>query len=214
MRAVVLTKILAAAQANNVTVSQAGVANTPLSINGSATASGVATFDTQRRVIVTSVGSDSGVTFNIFGTREGGIPIREGLVGAVGTVAQSNLDFLTVTGIVPTAATAGAVTVGTTTVGSSPYQLPNMYLTPFNIDVGVTVSGTVNFTVEYTYDDFYTVQPGGVVSVPTAFSLTALAAKTANTDGAFTSPVRGWRLTVNSGSGTATATGIQAGITN
>lgn len=218
MDPIVLAKTLAAASSNNVALAQTGTAGVGLTLNGSAVTNAIATLDTQRRLLVTSSGNDSAVTFTVQGTRQGGIPIVDSFAGSNAVTAQSNLDFLTVQSIVPSANTAANVAVGTTNTGSTPYQLPNFHITPFLLQIGVVVSGTVNYSVEYTYDDFYTVapatSPNPVTVNPTAFSLTALAAKTANTDGSFTQPVRGWRLTVNSGSGTATATGIQAGIRN
>lgn len=90
-----------------------------------------------------------------------------------------------------------------TGVGSTEWIPCNLNLTPFNIGFGVVVSGTVNYTVEHTFDI-----PSGS---PAVFPHPSVAAQTTNKDGNYAYPVRAIRLTVNSGTGTATLTAIQAG---
>lgn len=75
---------------------------------------------------------------------------------------------------------------------------------PFNIGFGVTVTGTVNYTVEHTFDD---VQDSTIT--PIAFSHSTAANQTTNQDGNYAFPVRAVRVTVNSGSGTAKLTILQ-----
>lgn len=75
---------------------------------------------------------------------------------------------------------------------------------PFAVGFGVVVTGTVNFTVQHTFDD---VQATGVT--PTWFDHSSVAAKTANTDGNYAFPVRAIRLKQNSGSGSCVMTVIQ-----
>lgn len=220
MLPITLTKTLAANSPNNIAASQSGTANTSLTLNGTAATGGVAILDTQRRVQINSAGNDSSITFAITGTREGNIVIGETLVGANTSNAISQLDYLTVTKVVPSAATAAAITMGTTGVGSTSWKLANYDITAFQLNIGVEVTGAVTYTVEYTFDDFVTVTPGGSsyqtpTSIPVAFPVTGLTATTSSTTGGFVNtPIRGWRLTVNSGTGTAVATGIQAGIRN
>ncbi len=217
MQPIVLTKTLAASNATIVAALQRTSAAGPVTL-----VSAPVTLDTQRRVLVTSQGNDAGINFVLTGTREGGQPIGETLAGTNASSALSSFDYLTVTSITTSGATASGITAGTTTVGSTSWKLPNYHLTPFQLNIGVAVTaGVVNYTVEYTYDDFVTVTPGGstyqpaLPTPPVAFALTALATQSSNKDGGFIgNPIRGWRLTVNSGTGTAVATGIQAGIRN
>src|SRR5512135_871782 len=72
-----------------------------------------------RRVIITSGGNDTGITFTITGTNSTGSTIVEVLVGANAGAAQTNQDFATVRSIVPSAAVAGTVSSGTNGVASS-----------------------------------------------------------------------------------------------
>ena len=80
----------------------------------------------------------------------------------------------------------------------------NTNISPFNVGFGVEVTGTVDYTVQHTFDE-----PFGESF--TWFSHPTIAAKTDNQDGNYAFPVLQVRLTVNSGGGTATLTLIQAG---
>lgn len=202
------TKTLAAASANNIAQSQSPGAGA-ITLNGSTVTSGVATLDTARRVRITSGGNDSGITFTVVGTNYFGNALSETITGANASTADTTQDFATVTSVTHTGSVAGTVTVGTNGVGSTPWYNLDPFTDTFNVGIGVVVSGTINFTVEYTYDDANSPYTG---TFPTAFSLTALASKTANTDSTLTNPCWGVRLTVNSGTGTAKVIIVQVGI--
>lgn len=201
---------LAAASANNIALSQTPGGAVAMTLNGSTVASGVAVLDAQRRVLITSAANDSGITFTIAGANRWGNPISEVLTGANASTAQSVLDYKTVTSVTTSGAAAGAVTVGTSGVGSSGWIMLNPHAMPFNVSLAVVfgATGAPNATVQYTYDSPN--DPSG--AVPTAWA-TAIAGKTVNSDTTLGFPVRAVRLLMNSGTGTATLTVIQAGIT-
>jgi hypothetical protein len=92
-----------------------------------------------------------------------------------------------------------------TGAGSTSPVVANTNTSPFNVGFGVIVSGTVNYTVQHTFDD-----PADGFS--TWFPHPTIASLAANADGNYAFPVTGIRLTVNSGGGTATLKLIQAGI--
>lgn len=211
MRPVVLGKTLQAASVNGIAQSQSLAGAGSFTLNGSAVSGGVATLDTQRRVLITSAGNDSGISFTVFGTNQGGNAIEETVAGANAGAAATNQDFLTVTQVASSGATASTVQVGTDSVGSTPWALVDPHVTPCNLGLGVVVSGTVTYSVEYSYDDITGLAPG---SFPNVFPLAALASKTANADASITWPIRAVRLTLNSSTppGAATLTAIQAGI--
>lgn len=96
-------------------------------------------------------------------------------------------------------------TVSKTGTGSSDSLVMNTNVTPFNVGFGVIVSGTVDYTVQHTFDDPAT-------GFSTWFSHPTVAGQTANADGNYAFPVTGVKVLVNSGSGTATLKLIQAGI--
>lgn len=96
-------------------------------------------------------------------------------------------------------------TTSKTGTGSSSALVMNTNISPFNVGFGVVVSGTVNYTVQHTFDD-----PG--VGFTTWYSHPTIASQTANADGNYAFPVTGVKVLVNSGSGTATLNLVQAGI--
>jgi len=95
--------------------------------------------------------------------------------------------------------------VSKTGVGSSSALVMNTNVSPFNVGFGVVVTGTVNYTVQHTFDD-------PAVGFSTWFSHPTVASLAANADGNYAFPVTGVKVLVNSGSGTATLNLIQAGI--
>jgi hypothetical protein len=90
-----------------------------------------------------------------------------------------------------------------TGAGTSRWVPVSRYLA--NTSIAVVVSGTVDYTVQATYDDVF-----DSTVTATAFDHGSLAAQTANASGAYTSPITAVRIKVNSGSGSATMTVIQA----
>jgi len=95
------------------------------------------------------------------------------------------------------------VVVSQTGVGAR--IIPVDYLqVAFSVGVGVTVTGTVTFSIEHTYDD--ALNPA---VTPIWFAPTADAGKTANYDKGFVTPIRAVRLNVTAGTGTAVMTVLQ-----
>ncbi len=92
----------------------------------------VVTLDTPRRVIITSAGNDSGITFTLTGTDWANTPISEVVTGSNAGVASSVFDYQTLTSIVASGATASTITVGTNGVAAPPgLGLTNMRLVPW-----------------------------------------------------------------------------------
>lgn len=96
-------------------------------------------------------------------------------------------------------------TVSKTGVGSSTPIVMNTNVSPFNVGFGVIATGTVDYTVQHTFDD-------PAVGFTTWFSHPTVAGETANADGNYAFPVTGIKVLVNSGTGSATLKLIQAGI--
>lgn len=95
--------------------------------------------------------------------------------------------------------------VSQTGVGSTSPLVMNTNISPFNVGFGVIVSGTVDYTVEHTFDD-------PAIGFSTWFPHPTIATLAVDADGNYAFPVTGIRLTVNSGGGSATLKLIQAGI--
>ena len=214
----IFTQALVAASANNIAVSQSPGAGA-ITLNGSTVTGGVATLDTQRRILITSGSSDAGITFTVNGTNGAGFPISDTFAGGA-TTAQSNLDFKTVTSVTHTGSVASTITIGTNGVGSSLWQIVNWNAYPPNIAVAVQlVSGAANFTVEHTYDDPNILPGTGGLNAagftyPVPWPDATLNSASASGETQINTPVTAWRLTTNSGTGTLVVRGLQDGISS
>ena len=144
---------LAAASANAVALSQSLVGAGNVVLNGALVVGGVAVLDQPRRIIVTSAGNDSGITFTAYGTDWSGNAVQSKAT-AGGNIAAVDLgvSFATVTRIAASGATAAAITVGTNTVADS----RPLFTSEFSFGPAmavVEVTGTANYTVRTSQDD-------------------------------------------------------------
>lgn len=210
---VTVTKALTvAADDDGICASQTPSGAGNLTINGALASGGVASLTSQRRVLVTCGGADSGRTFTVYGTKQGGAPISEAIAGSAGSTTQSNLDFLTVTRVAVDAATAGAVKVGTSEVGSTDWQSVDTFVTPPNIGIQLTLTGTANFSIETTQYDANNLPAGITYPAPSVSpSFNGLSASYAGT---INDAVAMFRLTINSGTGSVNMTYGQAGLSS
>ena len=193
---------IAAASANNVAQSQTPAAAGALTLNGAAVTGGVATLDVPRRVLITTAADETAKTLTITGTDRNGIAITETLTGPNATTAYTVQDFKRVTAVSVSAAFAGAVTVGTNGVASSRW----VFLDPYSVgnpSFQVSVSGTVNWTVETSNDDVVSgaVAPGSTVWFSSSDA--NLVAQTAAKQGTQVPLPNMVRLTLNSVTGSA-----------
>lgn len=131
----------------SVTISGAAAGAVTVGMNG------LATLDTARRVLITCGGNDTGITFTVTGTDWAGSPISETITGVSGSTTYSVLDYLTVTSITTSGAVATVVSVGTNGVASSPWVRFDNYAAAAQVAIQLTVSGTVNYTLQQTLDD-------------------------------------------------------------
>ena len=209
MRPITQSRQLDAADPNGICLDQTTGGAGNLLINGALATGGVAALNVQRQVELESVGNLSAINFTITGTDGQGRAISETLVGPnIGTVATV-LNFLTVTQVAADAAVGTAVEVGTNGVGASQEIPLDQYISPFNVNLFIDVTGTVNVTAQFTGDDIFGDAPG-------PFNWTNhpdLTNVVADADGTFISPVSACRLLTNSGVGEAVLRVLQAGLT-
>lgn len=197
-----ITLALAAASANNIAQSQSPGAGA-ITLNGSTVVSGVAILDAARRVIVTSGGNDTGITFTITGTDRYGRAQVETITGANAAAATTIKDFLTVSSVAHTGSVAGTVTVGTSAVGSTQPFIMDTIANPFSVGISCTISGTPTYSVELSNDDL---SPAWDVNAnnPTWFPASGFNAATANAIGSVLFPVTMIRLTRTASTGSVT----------
>lgn len=174
--------------------------------------SGTATLDYARRIIITSGGNDSGITFALAGTDWAGNTISETITGANAGVASSVLDYKTVTSVRSSEATAGTVTVGTNGIAGSPWVRFDDFASLSDTTLAAIVSGTVNYDVQTTMDDpNRTANPTAKSAMTWLASLdTAVVGATASKSSYFNNTPIFARVLLNSGSGSVTTTFRQA----
>lgn len=184
---------------------------------------GVATLDSQRRILLSYGNEVAPRTLVIAGANDAGAAISETLSipsGAGGTVATKQ-DFATVTSATPAGGGwSAAVTLGTNTVGSTPWFVPDLWLTPTLIEVATELAagGTANWSVEVTDDDpkmpLAPFQQGYNQALPVCNPIAwlGLSGVTANASSVINTPIQAWRLTINSGQSLVTARVQQAGL--
>ena len=158
-----------------------------------------------------SAGNLSAINFTFTGTNAAGQTVTETVAGPnAGTQATVRDDWATITQIAVDAAVGTNVEIGTNTVGGSQPIPLDQYISPFNVSLAIIITGTVNVTVQYTFDDVLTEGQSGPF---TWTNHTDLTAQTADADGTLISPVSAVRLLTNSGDGTCRFETQQAGLT-
>src|ERR1700680_1620776 len=219
-RAIVLTKSLAAANAAIIAAAQLPVSGTALALVGG----GTVKLDSQRRILLTYGNEAIARTLALTGTNDAGAAISETLVvpsGGGGTIAAAQ-DFLTITSAVPAGGNWSAnASLGTNGTGSTPWQVPNQHITPFELALAFNIlSGVVTASAEVTEDSVLapiSIYSPGYSQTPPVPLATAWAGML-NLNGADSALVNtligGWRPTSTAGSGVAQLTGRQAGIRN
>lgn len=154
-----------------------------------------------RFVTITSTGDDSGITFLIVGTGPAGEPQTETVTGANAGTATGTKSFSSVESIYASGATDGDVEAGVAQAGYSTW-LPMDIYTPNQVTtISVSVSGTVNYSIEYTNEDpFDTSFVHQAVAHPAAGG--AFTSATTNQTHFTTTLMRAVRYKINSGDGT------------
>lgn len=199
---IVTSVTLVAAAATGVGVAQVlpGLSGLSLVLNGTKVTAGVAVFDAPRRVALLSGGNDSGITFTVTGTGGSWLAntaISEVVAGTNGSTAVTKQDFLTVTSVVASGASAGNVTVGTNGTGSGPWVIWDSFTSDFQVSCfGVVLSGAPTWGVEYTYDDVFGLWLPPA-TIPRALPLAAMTGLLGTADGALTNGCRASRLTLS-----------------
>ena len=156
---------LTAPSATNVRTASGVLAAGAIVLNGSLVSGGIATFDNARRVLFTTTADETTKTATLIGTNWSGNPIGEVVTLVNNSTVASVLDYKTLSSVVISAALTGNLSVGTNGVAGSPWVACDPWAgLPIGVQVGV--SGTVNYTVQITYDD-----PNSPVSPPTVAAL-------------------------------------------
>lgn len=214
----VFTKKLAAASATSIAASASAVAGTPMTLTASPVTIDTATSTNSaigRRVLLTSTSGSETMQVTLTGTNGSGSVVSETITfSGSSTTLVSNLDYVTVSQVLPVTNSVGNISVGTNATGSSPWFALNYSGTStFTVSAGVElVTGTGTYSIEYTYDD-----PNNLVvsTYPypwTNSTPTALVAATSTKDGLISFPVKAVRFTITAGTGGFQVWFVQYGI--
>lgn len=139
----------------------------------------------------------SGITFTLTGTDADGKTQTEAVTGPNATTVYSTKHFLTVTSVA-VSSTTGASTfdLGVKDECVSRSIPLNYFITPFNVSLGVDISGTISYTIQHTFDDVYS--QATAIAQQTWFNHSSLASLTADNDSNYAFPCRACRIKVNS----------------
>lgn len=206
-----LSLTLVAAVSNGIAQSQSPGGAGNLTLNGSLVSGGVATLDSggaARRVLITSAADDSSKTFTVYGTDRYGRTQSEAVTGGNTTGVYTNRDFLTVTRIAVSAATAGAVTAGTNGVGSTAPWIVTRLSDPSKIGYGITSASSTGYNLEGCYEDFADRNWDLAANDATWFTILDGSAGT-NQNGTIDQSITMIRLTVTTGTGNVKAKLVQ-----
>lgn len=114
----------------------------------------------ERTVSLTSTGNLSGVNFTITGKDIRGAALTETRVGPNSNTVYTTAYFYEVDTVTVDAAVGTAVSVGIGTTGRSQWYKIDYQLTPVNVGLGVTVSGTdLTWTIVQTMYNVSTAEP-------------------------------------------------------
>ena len=132
------------------------VATGTVTLNGSlySSATGIATLDQPRRVLFTSSGNDTGITFTVYGTDWNNMPVSEVVTGANATTTYTVYDFKTVTSVVASGASAGTVSLGTNAIASSRPMFLDLYADSSTyIQTDTNGSSAITYTIQISGDN-------------------------------------------------------------
>lgn len=130
-----------------------------VSISGAATGaitvghSGTATTDVARRIIITSGGDDTGITFTLTGTDLDNNVQSEVITGVSGAAASSVLSYKTVTSILTSGAAASTLIVGTNATADSQWVRFSNFGANAQVAIQVNGAANSNFTIQQTLND-------------------------------------------------------------
>lgn len=181
-------------------------------LNGAIAVDGVADIAPtggERQVRLSPAADESARTFTVEGTNASGAFVLDTVAGANAVPMLTTVYFASVSRISVDGATSGTVSAGTTAVGSSGWIPLDFYRNPIDVGFAITVDGTVNYTVQHTYQPLL---GSGFDFVPRNFDHATLAAETTTQTGTYKESITGMRVHINSGTGTLTIDVLQAGL--
>ena len=205
MRPISFTRSQPAASGTSVAAAQLLNASGVITLNGALVSGGVATLTVPAVLTVFSEAATS-VNFVVTGTAPNGASQTETLaVTASGTVTGS-LSFATVTSVAASAPTSATISLGNGVPGYTAWIPLDIYTPNQVTNISNKVSGTVNYSVEYTNEDPFNT---GIQQLAVPHPNASLTAATGDETQFTTTLMRAVRLKINSGNGSVRFTCVQ-----
>lgn len=203
MRPVTLTVNPSAASTTKVAAAQTVLIGGSLTLTAAATA-GIDASGAARILLVTTTEDDSAGNLTFTGTDADGNSQTEVLAMPNSTTKVTTKAYKTISSITTDLAITANISIGTvgTTLSVVSKTVPLDYYSRTATTVSIEVTGTINFTVNETFDPILASGTSGEVM----YSVSALAAKTANTRSPITVGATGLQVQINSYSTGATLT--------
>lgn len=215
MRPILISMAPSATDRDGICQSQTPSGAGNLTINGALASGGVATLGAVTAPTVYGASDESGKTFTFTGTdKDGRTLVSAATTGpTAGATVTCATSFKTITQVAVSAATTGAIEIGVAGTGISRAVPLDIHQSSFNVALDLDVTGTINATVQYTFDDPFGATYDPYLSTAQWIDHDTMVSLTADEQGNFTMPVRAIRLKVNSSSsGSANLNIIQTGM--
>lgn len=176
-----------------------------LSLDGVLVSSGVAVAGEASLVGIGGAGDNTGVNFTVTGFDSNGAVVSDTFAGVNNSTASSLISFKTVSGITVDGAITGNVSGGWSSLnpGYGKAYRVNANQGDFKVMLAVKVTGTINYTAQYTPDSPTDTYANSWAVDADWRSVDGLAALAVDDESNIAFPVHGVRLSINSGTGTA-----------
>lgn len=143
----------------------------------------------------------SGITLTLTGTDADGKAQTGTIAGPNNNTVTDSKYYKTLTSVTFSGTLGASVMdIGWSAVAVSPTLPLNHHANPFAVGLNLWIVGTINVTVQHTFDNIYAAAPSTLNWMPHA----TLAAATASADSNYAFPIRATRLLVNSVTASAT----------
>jgi hypothetical protein len=205
MRPISFTRSQPAADANSVAAEQLLNASGAITINGDLASGGVATLTVPAYLTIFNDKSAT-VSFAVTGTRPGGGTQTETIAFTASGTVTGSLSFATVTSILADAPTSATISVGNAVTGYTDWIPLDIYTPNQVTNISNKVTGTVNYSVEYTNEDPF---DRSIQQLAVPHPNASLTASTKDETQFTTTLMRAVRLKINSGNGSVRFTCVQ-----